>query len=64
MSCSDTTPPTGDSKEFWVNMLSLMSHLKKVAEQRPQATYYNVDMLKYQVSVIILHLQNFLICFY
>ncbi|XP_055058910.2 SH3-containing GRB2-like protein 3-interacting protein 1 isoform X1 [Misgurnus anguillicaudatus] len=48
--CWDTTPPTGDSKEFWVNMTSLMSHLKKVAEQRPQATYYNVDMLKYQVS--------------
>lgn len=26
-----------------------MSHLKKVAEQKPQATYYNVDMIKYQV---------------
>ncbi|KAL1279844.1 hypothetical protein QQF64_014444, partial [Cirrhinus molitorella] len=49
--CCDTTPPTGDSKEFWVNMPNLLSHLKKVAEQRPQATYYNVDMLKYQVSV-------------
>ncbi|XP_051556488.1 SH3-containing GRB2-like protein 3-interacting protein 1 isoform X4 [Myxocyprinus asiaticus] len=48
--CCDTTPPTGDSKEFWMNMPNLMSHLKKVAEQRPQATYYNVDMLKYQVS--------------
>ncbi|KAG1932021.1 SH3-containing GRB2-like protein 3-interacting protein [Pimephales promelas] len=48
--CCDTTPPTGDAKEFWVNMPNLLSHLKKVAEQRPQATYYNVDMLKYQVS--------------
>ncbi|XP_016320105.1 SH3-containing GRB2-like protein 3-interacting protein 1 isoform X3 [Sinocyclocheilus anshuiensis] len=47
--CCDTTPPTGDSKEFWVNMSSLLSHLRKVAEQKPQATYYNVDMLKYQV---------------
>ncbi|XP_009296491.1 SH3-containing GRB2-like protein 3-interacting protein 1 isoform X3 [Danio rerio] len=47
--CCDTTPPTGDMKEFWVNMPNLLSHLKKVAEQRPQATYYNVDMLKYQV---------------
>uniref|UniRef100_A0A9J7YJ86 SH3GL interacting endocytic adaptor 1 n=1 Tax=Cyprinus carpio carpio TaxID=630221 RepID=A0A9J7YJ86_CYPCA len=47
--CCDTTPPTGDSKEFWVNMSNLLSHLKKVAEQKPQATYYNVDMLKYQV---------------
>ncbi|XP_048019926.1 SH3-containing GRB2-like protein 3-interacting protein 1 isoform X1 [Megalobrama amblycephala] len=48
--CCDTTPPTGELKEFWVNMPNLLSHLKKVAEQRPQATYYNVDMLKYQVS--------------
>ncbi|XP_051555291.1 SH3-containing GRB2-like protein 3-interacting protein 1 [Myxocyprinus asiaticus] len=48
--CCDMAPPTGDSKEFWVNMPNLMSHLKKVSEQRPQATYYNVDMLKYQVS--------------
>lgn len=31
-------------------MPNLMAHLKKVADQRPQATYYNVDMLKYQVS--------------
>lgn len=31
-------------------MPNLMTHLKKVSEQKPQATYYNVDMLKYQVS--------------
>lgn len=31
-------------------MPNLITHLKKVAEQKPQATYYNVDMLKYQVS--------------
>lgn len=31
-------------------MPNLMSHLKKVAEQKPQATYYNVDMIKYQVT--------------
>jgi len=30
-------------------MPNLMTHLKKVSEQKPQATYYNVDMLKYQV---------------
>uniref|UniRef100_A0A671RWN9 SH3GL interacting endocytic adaptor 1a n=1 Tax=Sinocyclocheilus anshuiensis TaxID=1608454 RepID=A0A671RWN9_9TELE len=45
----DTTQPNPNSKEFWVNMPNLMTHLKKVAEQKPQATYYNVDMLKYQV---------------
>uniref|UniRef100_A0A8C9RW33 SH3GL interacting endocytic adaptor 1 n=3 Tax=Scleropages formosus TaxID=113540 RepID=A0A8C9RW33_SCLFO len=48
--CCDTTQPNASSKEFWVNMPNLMTHLKKVAEQKPQATYYNVDMLKYQVS--------------
>ncbi|XP_042614270.1 SH3-containing GRB2-like protein 3-interacting protein 1 isoform X2 [Cyprinus carpio] len=47
--CCDTTQPNPNSKEFWVNMPNLMTHLKKVAEQKPQATYYNVDMLKYQV---------------
>ncbi|XP_039547509.1 SH3-containing GRB2-like protein 3-interacting protein 1 isoform X10 [Pimephales promelas] len=47
--CCDTTQPNPNSKEFWVNMPNLMTHLKKVSEQKPQATYYNVDMLKYQV---------------
>ncbi|XP_029309894.1 SH3-containing GRB2-like protein 3-interacting protein 1 [Cottoperca gobio] len=48
--CCDSTTDGVDTKEFWVNMPNLMSHLKKVAEQKPQATYYNVDMIKYQVS--------------
>uniref|UniRef100_A0A3Q4N4E4 SH3GL interacting endocytic adaptor 1a n=1 Tax=Neolamprologus brichardi TaxID=32507 RepID=A0A3Q4N4E4_NEOBR len=46
--CDTTTQAKADSKDFWVNMPNLISHLKKVAEQKPQATYYNVDMLKYQ----------------
>lgn len=46
---SEPTTDSVDTKEFWVNMPNLMSHLKKVAEQKPQATYYNVDMIKYQV---------------
>lgn len=46
---SDHMPAVSDCKEFRVNMANLMTHLKKVADQRPQATYYNVDMLKYQV---------------
>lgn len=48
-----TTKAKGDSKDFWVNMPNLITHLKKVAEQKPQATYYNVDMLKYQVNATI-----------
>lgn len=46
-----TTQAKADSKDFWVNMPNLISHLKKVSEQKPQATYYNVDMLKYQVGI-------------
>ncbi|KAJ8357260.1 hypothetical protein SKAU_G00200540 [Synaphobranchus kaupii] len=55
--CCDTTQPnsTSNSKEFWVNMPNLMTHLKKVSDQKPQATYYNVDMLKYQVSAQGIH---------
>ncbi|XP_006862507.1 PREDICTED: SH3-containing GRB2-like protein 3-interacting protein 1 isoform X4 [Chrysochloris asiatica] len=48
--CCDNTQNDANNKEFWVNMPNLMTHLKKVSEQKPQATYYNVDMLKYQVS--------------
>nr|XP_014345510.1 PREDICTED: SH3-containing GRB2-like protein 3-interacting protein 1 [Latimeria chalumnae] len=48
--CCDNAQTDANAKEFWVNMPNLMSHLKKVSEQKPQATYYNVDMLKYQVS--------------
>ncbi|NXF11310.1 SGIP1 protein, partial [Smithornis capensis] len=48
--CCDNVQNDSNSKEFWVNMPNLMTHLKKVSEQKPQATYYNVDMLKYQVS--------------
>ncbi|XP_053326022.1 SH3-containing GRB2-like protein 3-interacting protein 1 [Spea bombifrons] len=48
--CCDNTQCSPNAKEFWVNMPNLMTHLKKVSEQKPQATYYNVDMLKYQVS--------------
>ncbi|XP_077882592.1 SH3-containing GRB2-like protein 3-interacting protein 1 isoform X9 [Ictidomys tridecemlineatus] len=46
--CCDNTQNDANTKEFWVNMPNLMTHLKKVSEQKPQATYYNVDMLKYQ----------------
>ncbi|XP_049588136.1 SH3-containing GRB2-like protein 3-interacting protein 1 isoform X3 [Syngnathus scovelli] len=49
--CDTATQAKADAKDFWVNMPNLIAHLKKVSEQKPQATYYNVDMLKYQVSV-------------
>ncbi|XP_061681350.1 SH3-containing GRB2-like protein 3-interacting protein 1 isoform X2 [Syngnathoides biaculeatus] len=49
--CDTATQAKADAKDFWVNMPNLIAHLKKVSEQKPQATYYNVDMLKYQVCV-------------
>lgn len=48
--CCESLMQSANIKEFSVNMPNLMSHLKKIAEQKPQATYYNVDMIKYQVS--------------
>lgn len=48
--CCDSITHNLDTMQFSVNMSNLMSHLKKIAEQKPQATYYNVDMIKYQVS--------------
>ncbi|XP_061739707.1 SH3-containing GRB2-like protein 3-interacting protein 1 isoform X4 [Nerophis ophidion] len=51
--CDTTTQAKADAKDFWVNMPNLIAHLKKVSEQKPQATYYNVDMLKYQVKVSV-----------
>ncbi|XP_034038657.1 SH3-containing GRB2-like protein 3-interacting protein 1 isoform X2 [Thalassophryne amazonica] len=48
--CCDSMTESVHTKEFWVNMPNLMNHLKKVSEQKPQATYYNVDMIKYQVT--------------
>lgn len=48
--CCESITHSAETKEFSVNMPNLMSHLKKISEQKPQATYYNVDMIKYQVS--------------
>lgn len=31
-------------------MQALTSYLRKASEQNPSASYYNVDILKYQVS--------------
>lgn len=53
---------SADAKDFWVNMPNLMNHLKKVAEQKPQATYYNVDMIKYQVYIHLLSAHLSAVC--
>lgn len=38
-----------DSKSFEFNMKSLQELLKQQSEQNPNASYFNVDILKYQV---------------
>ncbi|XP_061418812.1 SH3-containing GRB2-like protein 3-interacting protein 1 isoform X1 [Lethenteron reissneri] len=47
---SDLSQSDSETRDFWLNMPALCSYLKKLSEQSPSATYYNVDILKYQVS--------------
>ncbi|XP_010788435.1 F-BAR domain only protein 2, partial [Notothenia coriiceps] len=47
---SDPSQSDSNSKDFWFNMQALTSYLRKASDQNPTASYYNVDILKYQVS--------------
>ncbi|MCI4380543.1 hypothetical protein PGIGA_G00241190 [Pangasianodon gigas] len=47
---SDPSQNDPNSKDFWFNMQALSIHLQREAELNPQASYYNVGVLKYQVS--------------
>ncbi|XP_074421958.1 F-BAR domain only protein 1 isoform X6 [Larus michahellis] len=47
---SDPSQSDPSTKDFWLNMAALTGHLQKQAEQSPAASYYNVALLKYQVS--------------
>lgn len=49
--CSDPSQNDPNCKDFWFNMQALSVHLQREAELNPQASYYNVGVLKYQVSV-------------
>ncbi|XP_044189276.1 F-BAR domain only protein 2 isoform X6 [Thunnus albacares] len=46
---SDPSQSDSNSKDFWFNMQALTSYLRKALDQNPSASYYNVDILKYQV---------------
>lgn len=50
---SDPSQSDSNSKDFWFNMQALTTYLRKASDQNPSASYYNVDILKYQVSVIL-----------
>ncbi|XP_040914602.1 F-BAR domain only protein 2 isoform X2 [Toxotes jaculatrix] len=47
---SDPSQSDSNSKDFWFNMQALTSYLRKASDQNPSASYYNVDILKYQVQ--------------
>ncbi|KAJ7992963.1 hypothetical protein DPEC_G00267520 [Dallia pectoralis] len=47
---SDPSQVDPDSRNFWFNMQALNLYLQREAELNPQASYYNVALLKYQVS--------------
>ncbi|XP_043096352.1 F-BAR domain only protein 2 isoform X8 [Puntigrus tetrazona] len=46
---SDSSQGDTNTKDFWLNMPALTAYLRKSSEQNPAASYYNVDVLKYQV---------------
>ncbi|KAK7889307.1 hypothetical protein WMY93_024867 [Mugilogobius chulae] len=45
---SDPSQSDPDTRDFWFNMQALQVHLQKEAELNPQASYYNVALIKYQ----------------
>ncbi|XP_052448653.1 F-BAR domain only protein 2 isoform X5 [Carassius gibelio] len=46
---SDSSQSDTNTKDFRLNMPALTAYLRKSSEQNPAASYYNVDILKYQV---------------
>ncbi|XP_036410501.1 F-BAR domain only protein 1-like [Megalops cyprinoides] len=47
---SDPSQSDPDTRDFWFNMQALNVYLQREAELNPGASYYNVTLLKYQVS--------------
>ncbi|KAM4754124.1 F-BAR domain only protein 2-like [Cyanocitta cristata] len=47
---SDQSQSDSSTKDFWMNMQAITVYLKKLSEHNPSASYYNVDVLKYQVA--------------
>uniref|UniRef100_A0A672ZIN6 F-BAR domain only protein 1-like n=1 Tax=Sphaeramia orbicularis TaxID=375764 RepID=A0A672ZIN6_9TELE len=47
---SDPSQSDPDTRDFWFNMQALQIYLQREADLNPQASYYNVGLLKYQVS--------------
>uniref|UniRef100_A0A3Q3JJ00 F-BAR domain only protein 2 n=1 Tax=Monopterus albus TaxID=43700 RepID=A0A3Q3JJ00_MONAL len=46
---SDPSQSDLNSKDFWFNMQALTGYLRKTSDLNPLSSFYNVDILKYQV---------------
>uniref|UniRef100_A0A8C6VDX8 FCH and mu domain containing endocytic adaptor 2 n=1 Tax=Naja naja TaxID=35670 RepID=A0A8C6VDX8_NAJNA len=46
---SDPSQSDSSTRDFWMDMQAVTVYLKKLSEQNPSASYYNVEVLKYQV---------------
>lgn len=46
------TPSWSDQHSFEFNMPALTLHLRRLHEQTPNARYYNVDVMKYQIKTL------------
>ncbi|XP_037674205.1 F-BAR domain only protein 1 isoform X1 [Choloepus didactylus] len=47
---SDPSQSDPEAKDFWLNMAALTEALQRQAQQNPAASYYNVVLLRYQLS--------------
>ncbi|XP_078279755.1 F-BAR domain only protein 2-like isoform X2 [Rhinoraja longicauda] len=47
---SDLSQSDSYVKDFWLNMAALTAQLQKQAAEKPDASYFNISLLKYQVS--------------
>lgn len=48
--CSDSAQSGSDNLVLEFNMSALSALLKRQSEQNPSASYFNVEILRYQVS--------------
>lgn len=54
--CRCTEPSSADCKVYCFEMTALSEHLRRQVDQNRNATYFNIDILKYQVTHSSSHL--------
>ena len=48
--CRDSSPSSAGSKSYSFVMPALADHLRAQAEHNSKASYFNIDIIKYQVG--------------